>query len=146
MSQSTNQTSVHPRKPGQPKPNRVILDYDFARDGGALGDIALTGDTVPTGAYITDAQILTVTPLTSGGAATVAVTVEGAADVNAADVLGGAPWSAAGVYLGDKFGAPDAGVLTTADRTPKITIGVAGLTAGKFYLLLTYYILGAEKD
>lgn len=111
--------------------------YDFASEGGAVGDIALRGDKIPSGAVILDTLIKTDTVLTSGGAATVAVKVEGAADINAADAISGAPWSTTGTKRGD-LTATSAPVTTTAQRTVTATVATAALTAGKFSVLIAY--------
>ncbi len=111
--------------------------YDFAVLGGAVGDITLTGDTIPSGAAILDAFIKVTTVPTSSGSATIAVKVEGAADVNAADAFDGAPWSTTGVKRGD-FTATTAPVVTTAARSIVATIGTAALTAGKFTVAVEY--------
>jgi len=111
--------------------------YDFAVDGGAVGDIALRGDRIPSGAVILDSLIKVDTALTSGGAATVAVKVESAADVNAADAISGAPWSTTGAKRGD-LTATTAPVTTTAARTITATVATAALTAGKFSIAIAY--------
>lgn len=111
--------------------------YDFATDGGAVGDIILRGDTIPSGAIILDALIHVDTVLTSGGAATVAVKAESAADINAADAISGAPWSTTGAKRGDHT-ATTAPVKTTAARSIVATVGTAALTAGKFSVYVTY--------
>lgn len=112
-------------------------EYDFAVDGGAVGDIVLRGQSVPSGAIITDVLIKVTTALTSGGAATVALKSEGAADLNAADAISGAPWSTTGAKRGD-LDADTAPVTTTADRAITATVGTAALTAGKFTVFVTY--------
>lgn len=111
--------------------------YDFAVDGGAVGDIALRGATVPSGAIVVDALIKVDTVLTSAGAATVAIKLQSAADINAADAFDGAPWSTTGAKRGD-FTATSAPVLTTAQRTLTATVGTAALTAGKFSVMVAY--------
>ena len=111
--------------------------YDFAVDGGAVGDITLRGDRLPLGAIILDSLIDVDTILTSGGAATVAIKTEGAADVNAADAISGAPWSTTGAKRGD-LTATSAPVKTTAARAIVATVAVAALTAGKFNVYVTY--------
>lgn len=111
--------------------------YDFAVEGGAVGDIALRGDQIPAGAVILDSLIKTDTVLTSGGSATVAVKVESAADINAADAISGAPWSTTGAKRGD-LTATTAPVTTTAKRTITATVATAALTAGKFSVALAY--------
>lgn len=116
--------------------------YSFATDGGAVGDITLRGDSVPSGAVITDALIHVDTALTSAGAPTVALKVESAADINAADLISGAPWSTTGAKRAD-FGATTAPVKTTAARSIVATVGVATLTAGKFSVVVEYVELVA---
>ena len=111
--------------------------YSFATDGGAVGDITLRGDTIPSGAIITDVLIHVDTALTSGGAATVALKAESAADLNAADAISGAPWSTTGAKRGD-LDADTAPVKTTAARSIVATVGTAALTAGKFSVYVTY--------
>lgn len=112
--------------------------YDFAVDGGTVGTIALRGDTVPSGAIVVNALIRVITPVTSGGAGTLAIQVESAADVQAAAAVSGAPWSTAGAKRGSALTATTAGVITTANRTPSAVIATAALTAGKF-VVYTYY-------
>lgn len=116
--------------------------YSFATDGGAVGDITLRGDSLPSGAIITDALIHVDTALTSGGAATVAIKTEGAADINAADLISGAPWSTTGAKRAD-FTATTAPVKTTAARNIVATVGTATLTAGKFSVVVEYVELVA---
>lgn len=111
--------------------------YDFAVDGGTVGDIALRGDKIPSGAIITDVLLVVDTIVTSGGAATVAIKAESAADLNAADAVSGAPWSSTGVKRGD-LTATTAPVRTTAERTITATVATAALTAGKFSVLVDY--------
>jgi hypothetical protein len=111
--------------------------YDFAIEGGAVGDITLRGDTIPSGAVIIDSLIKVETALTSGGAATVAIKAESAADINAADAISGAPWSTTGSKRGD-LTATTAPVTTTAARALVATVAVEALTAGKFTVVVTY--------
>lgn len=120
---------------GQPKP--AVGLYDFAIEGGVVGDITLRGDTIPSGAIITDALISVDTVLTSGGSATVAIKTEGAADVNSADAISGAPWSTTGAKRGD-LTATTAPVRTTAARPIVATVGTAALTAGVFKVVVWY--------
>lgn len=111
--------------------------YSFASLGGAVGDITLAGDSIPSGAVVLDAYIKVTTALTSGGSATVAIKVEGAADINAADAISGAPWSTTGTKRGD-FTATSAPVTTTAARSIVATVGTAALTAGVFTVVVEY--------
>lgn len=120
---------------GAAKP--AVAEYDFSVDGGSTGDIALRGDSVPSGAVVVDALLQVDTAPTSGGSATVAVKVESAADVNDADAISGAPWSTTGPKRAD-FTATSTPVAATADRTPTITVGTADLTAGVFTVIVWY--------
>lgn len=125
---------------GLGRTRRAVGLYDFAVDGGVVGDITLRGDTIPSGAVITDALIKVTTALTSGGSATVAIKAEGAADINAADAIGGAPWSTTGAKRAD-LTATTAPVTTTAARSLVATVGTADLTAGKFTVAVEYVLL-----
>lgn len=124
---------------GQPKP--AVGLYDFATDGGAIGDITLRGDTLPAGAIVVDALISVDSAVTSGGAATLAIKVEGAADINSADAVSGAPWSTTGAKRGD-FTATSAPVKTTTARSIVATVATAALTAGAFKVVVWYVELG----
>lgn len=141
MAQRNNQSKVGLGQSGQPKRNTIVAEYDFVTDGGAVGQITLRGDTLPSGAHIDQASIIVETVPTSGGAATISVDSEAAADLNAADAIAGAPWSTAGVKKADGMVAANAGVKTTADRAIKITIATAALTAGKFKVVVGYWML-----
>jgi hypothetical protein len=124
---------------GRAKP--AVGYYEFAQDGGAVGDIVLRGDSIPAGAIIVDALLHVDTALNSGGSATIAIKTEGAADINAADAFGGAPWSTTGAKRAD-FTATSAPVKTTAKRSIVATVGTAALTAGKFTVVVWYVELG----
>lgn len=126
---------------GQPK--IAVGLYDFATDGGAVGDITLRGGSIPSGAIIIDALLHVDTAPTSAGAATVAVKTEGAADINAADAITGAPWSTTGAKRAD-LTATTAPVKTTAARSIVATVGTAALTAGRFKVYVTYVEFVAE--
>lgn len=113
-------------------------DYAFATDGGAVGDITLRGDSIPSGAIIVDALIQVDTVPTSAGAATIAIKTEGTADINAADAISGAPWSSTGAKRADTLTATAAPITTTAERNIVATVGTAALTAGAFSVLVSY--------
>ncbi|WP_433233724.1 hypothetical protein [Actinomadura nitritigenes] len=117
--------------------------YDFAVDGGAVGDIDLTRDAViPKGAVILGGFIEVDTTLNSGGSATVALKVEGAADTLAATAFGSSPWSTTGrksvipVFTGATT------LKTTAARKIQATVATAALTDGKFDVVLFYVEMG----
>jgi hypothetical protein len=124
--------------PGRGEAQEVISNYDFATDGGAVGDIALRGEAIPSGAIVTNALIIVDTPPTSGGSATIAVKIEGAADIQAAVAYNGAPWSTAGAKRASVLTSTAAPIVTTASRQPTITVGTAALTAGRIKLILVY--------
>lgn len=115
----------------------AIGRYDFATEGGAVGDIVLRGSAVPSGAIVLDSWLQVDTALTSGGSATVAIKLESAADINAADAISGAPWSTTGAKRGD-LTATSAPVTTTAARTLTATVATAALTAGAFTVGVEY--------
>lgn len=113
--------------------------YDFAIQGGAVGTIPLLGSTlIPSGAIITRVVINTITPLTSGGSATVALRTEAAADLLAATAIGSAPWVAAGPNTGKPNAKDGSFVLTTAARDVSFVIATAALTAGKADIYVFY--------
>ncbi len=117
-------------------------DYDFARDGGASGTIALTasngskGTGLPTNFVVTAAKLEVITPLDSAlSLAHVAMTTgETAADLKAATLVSAPPWASAGLTA--------LTILSrmTGDRSPAIVITTEDLTAGKFNLHLDGYV------
>ncbi|WP_432001221.1 hypothetical protein [Streptomyces sioyaensis] len=120
--------------------------YDFAVHGGAQGAITLTGDTVPSGAIVTDCFIVLDTVVTSGGTPTISIGIEGAADIRAAASFASAP--ALNATTGAKRSAILTAtttplVVTTADRQVTITVGTADLTAGVFRVVLAYVEVAA---
>jgi hypothetical protein len=141
MTQRASQAKLALNQPGQPRKNYVVAEYDFAIEGGAVSQITLRGDTLPSGAFVDEAVLIVETVPTSGGGATVSVDSEAAADLNAADAISGAPWSVAKSQTLDKLYAVNAGVKTTADRAIKITVGTAALTAGKFKVVVGYWLI-----
>ncbi|MEO5875515.1 MAG: hypothetical protein ABIS86_16995 [Streptosporangiaceae bacterium] len=125
---------------GYPSPSlaTVRARYSFATDGGAVGNIDLTGSAqIPKGAVIISGFVEVDTVPTSGGSATLAIKVEGAGDV-VSGAISGSPWASTGpknVAPGVIGAAP---VKTTAARKITATIGVAALTAGVVDVVLVY--------
>jgi hypothetical protein len=114
--------------------------YNFAKDGGVAGDIALEGDAIPKGAIILDSLIEVVTPPDSAGhTATIAVKAQSAADLQAAKLVSEAPWSTAGAKRGG-LTATSAPILTTARHKITATVAVQALTAGKFSVYVRYLL------
>lgn len=127
---------------GSGRQKAALGRYDFAVDGGAVGDIVLRGDSIPAGAVIVDALLIVDTAPTSGGSATIAVKTEGAADVQSAAAIGGAPWSTTGAKR-TTLTATSAPVTTTVSRQIVATVGTAALTAGKFRVVVRYLEVAA---
>jgi hypothetical protein len=131
-----------PYKGGYPRATEVKVvrgRYDFAVDGGAVGDIDLTLDAqIPANAIVLGGFVEVDTAPTSGGAGTVAVKVEGAADIVAAAAVSGAPWSTTGrksvipVFTGTTT------VKTSTARKIQATVATAALTAGVFDVVLFF--------
>jgi hypothetical protein len=114
------------------------LQYDFAIDGGAVGNITLRGGRVPTGAIVTDVFTQMVTPLAGGtGTDTVALTLESAGDVQAATARNAAPWTGAGSKR-HSFTPTTAPIIPTQERGVVMAIAGSVLTAGKFNTFIRY--------
>ncbi len=112
-------------------------EYDFDKDGGAVGDITLRGGGLPAGAVVTSGVVDVQTAVTSAGAPTVALAIEGAEDVLAETLKG-----ALGVGLVDvePDGTAANMIKTTVPRNIVATVAVAALTAGKINVALEYFI------
>ena len=115
--------------------------YDFAIDGGVVGDIVLASTAVlPENAVCTAITYDVLTTCTSAiDAATIALSlpVDGALST-AIDIADGSnPWDA-GVHLASVI-TPIA-KKTTAARQIGITVGVEALTAGKILFGVDYYV------
>ena len=121
----------------EPSKRVAYFEYDFARDGGAVGTIAMRGDALPDDAVVTNGKIQVQTALTSSGSATAAIQLLSAGDVLAATakasftanaILDIVPVSTAATCIR----------TTSAGLVPSIVIAVAALTAGKITLALEY--------
>lgn len=116
--------------------------YDFAVDGGAVGDITISSaGLIPAGAYITGGLVEVDTAVTSGGSGTLAINVEGAGDIVAAAAVSGAPWSTTGRKSIVPAGTGATSVKTTAARSIVATVATAALTAGVVDVVLFYVVL-----
>jgi hypothetical protein len=119
----------------------AVYEYDFAVDGGVVGDIPLrliAGEgPVPVGSII-DGKNVAVDVLTVpvGAGATIALKIDSAADVQAAAAISGAPWSTTGVK-DPTLEAP----FKSAGGALRLTLAVAALTAGKFRVYMSYETL-----
>lgn len=132
------ETSVGPvRSRGK---GRETYTYDFAKQGGAIGDIYLLGPELPEGAVITNSYMSVAEALTSDGGATVAVSVEAAGDIQVAAAVAGAPWSTTGLKdtTAPEPGTESGYITTTTRRQPYATVAAAALTAGRYHVVLEY--------
>jgi hypothetical protein len=125
------------------KPGMLKAVYDFSTQGGAIGDISLkdvegAAAILPSGAIVTKVFIDVVTAVTSDGAATVAVKSEGAGDMLSATAK--ASFTLAALLAGVQDGAVGNMIRMTADRTIKITVAAADLTAGKLNVFIEYVL------
>lgn len=115
-------------------------DYEFALDGGAIGTIALRGDTIPNGAVLLDAFVSVTTGFTPTTTTMVALTVQSAGDLRAAALTNAAPadLSTTGVkrLLVDYSDASL--VQLTADRSISLVIAAGAVTAGKCSVVVQY--------
>ena len=120
----------------------LVLYYDFATDGGAIGSLPLRGGKLPDNAVVTRTYYYVTTAVTSGGAATIGfgIPTDDAAGLLAATAIGTA--GTAGPHDGIQSGAASAfSEITTAERVPTIDIGTATLTAGALKLVLEYEVM-----
>ncbi len=131
-----------PTQPVSDDQGPYAYNYDFDRDGGASGTIALQpssgsqGTNLPENFVVTGAILEIITPPDSSAhLATIALTSgESAGDLKTAAVVSGAPWSTTGLK------ALTALLKTTASRAPAMVIAVQDLTAGKFTLHIQGYL------
>lgn len=130
-----------PYKGGYPQATELQVvrgRYDFAVDGGAVGDIDLTVTAqIPANAVILGGFVEVDTAV-AGAGASVAVKVEGAGDIVAAAAVSGAPWSTTGRKSVIPAFTGATTVKTTAVRKIQATISAAVLTAGAFDVVLFY--------
>lgn len=123
-----------------------IWEYDFAADGGGIGNIPLrlaSGTAIPADCCILWMAMDLLTALDDGGAgtATIGLTVESSGDIVVADTIVNDDWSTLGITILTINNSIDAfpqrlnGAATpktTVERTPSIDVAVHALTAGKF--------------
>lgn len=110
----------------------VKLTYDFAKDGGAVGNIEL--GKLGAKMLVVGAHVQVETACTSGGSATVTI---GAATADADAFLTTAHGAVASL-TDDAVWAETAGqiLVVAKDDTVRLTIGTAALTAGKINVFL----------
>jgi hypothetical protein len=116
----------------------AYFEYDFARDGGAIGDITLRGNSLPAYAIVIGGMIDVEVAVTSADAATIALNLEAAADVLA--ITGKASFSLAALLDVVPVNTAATAVRLTAIRKLVATVADFALTAGKFTVALTYIL------
>lgn len=121
--------------------------YDFAIDGGAIGNIALRGGSIPNKAIIVSAVQNVITVIDGNAGATSGISIESLDDlladtaVNPASGVGAYPVGAINAIATSMYAAGNARtIVTTAARVPTMVVTTATLTQGKFDLFITYVI------
>lgn len=121
----------------------VAANYDFTRDGGAIGSTSLKSITsglpvvLPAGAIVTRSWIDVVAAGTTSASGTLAFTTgETAADILAATAAA----SVTGIVAGVSVGTAATMKKMTAARTPQAVIATGALTGGKATVFLEYVI------
>lgn len=121
--------------------------YDFATDGGAVGNIVLRGPKLPANFVIMNAIWEPTTAFTSGGSAQISL---GTGTATATNLVGAAVLGTNGT-TGRKQGIPDwatvgDSVKVTAESTPVLAVSVVALTAGAGTLVLFGYVGSADTQ
>ena len=124
-----------------PLENRVrvaVYEYDFAKDGGAVGDITLRGPDLPIGACVDFGLLDVLTAVTSDGSATIALKAVSSEEILAA--TGKASFTLNATLATVPVGTAATTIKCTARKKPVMTIAAAALTAGKFRLAMRYMV------
>jgi hypothetical protein len=121
----------------EPKKGVAVFEYDFAKHGGAVGDIEIDPKLLPRDAVVTSGVIHVKKAVTSGGAATVAFRLNSAGDILAATAISGMTLNALIDVVPD--GSAANMVRTTQPTKLTMTIGTAPLTGGKAAIALEYF-------
>lgn len=111
--------------------------YDFAKHGGAIGDITVGPKLIPPQTIITQGIIRVVTAFTSGGSATVALKLLSSEDILAATAIGSLTLDA--LLDTVPVGTAATSFICTAHTQLTVTVATAALTAGKLALTLQGY-------
>ena len=117
------------------------FQYDFARHGGVVGAITVTGDGIPSGAIICNGLVHVNTAVV-GTTSTVAIMAVNAADVLAATAEASLTINALIVTVPDFATAAHYIRLTAAINSLTFTVATGALTAGKITVGLNW-MLGA---
>ena len=120
----------------------AVFNYDFATQGGAVGTIELPGTPIPAGAVILPGFSVQVgtAALASSGSPTIAVGTKlktTGADVSTTNLKTA---TAMASFIGAVNTANVNFTTTTGEQTVSITIATAALTAGRFAIILPYFV------
>jgi hypothetical protein len=117
----------------------AYFEYDFAKHGGAVGEITVKGNPIPAGAIIKEGLIHVKTAVTSSLAATVQIKALSADDILASTAKATLALNAlvATVPVGT---AASAIRVTSAITGLVFTVGTGDLTAGKIVVALEYIV------
>lgn len=110
------------------KVEKIVLGYDFASDGGAVGSLDMME--ADEDYVVTDFYIAVEDALTSGGAATLEVGIAGSDELLTATAVGS--FSAGALVAGTQTGP----VKVSLADLMQLTIGTAALTAGKMTMYM----------
>lgn len=129
---------------GQGNKKTYKFVYDFAVQGGAIGDLALTAPDgqLPANFVIQSAWLDVLTAFTGAANAELALsTGVGAGDLVASAVVTGAPWSTTGRKVTiPLFATISTWIKTVTAEDPVAVASVGAITAGKFNLFLEGYL------
>lgn len=124
--------------------------YDFSRDGGAIGTIAMSAaalnNSLPDNAIITHCyyDVLETFTTASGDTGTIAINIPTDGDLQAATAVTGGTKYDAGLQecatKGDDPSDPSTFLKTTSSRVPSVVIAGQVVTAGKLKLFIKYNI------
>ena len=115
----------------------ALFEYDFAREGGAVGDIVIGQKIIPPSAVVLDGFFRVITQFTSGGSATLQAKLVGTDDILASTAVAALT---AGVKDIVADGTAANMILTTAYSRITLTVGTAAFTAGKGVFALRYAV------
>ena len=126
-------------KLGRFQEKMLCFMYDFGTQGGATSAITMTdqdgnAQTLPDNALITSATWDVVTPLASGGSATVALGWTG----TAAGIKAAADFDHASYVAATQASSLAINGKMSSASSVLMTIATAALTAGKMYLYISY--------
>ena len=127
--------------------NKLMAYFDFAKDGGAQGDITLRGAKLPKDAVITGGYWYVTDAFTSGGSATIALGIptDDPAGILAATAIGTAGTVGGHDIIQDGTGSA-VSEITTEERELVLTVGTADLTAGSGVLVVEYDVLKTDAS